>query len=393
MLICQCTGRLALKEKDTKEYFLKHKNDDIALFSVNSATWDINHVELHDSPFSPVKKWDNPVDTVMAFNRWINNRCIPNSREGIDRLKDEYHIHDIKELLTAGYGLSLSDHYWICPLKTGVKWEDINYFDNPYSENLGKIFFDRHFAKSPGDYESPDPALNGALRKRWKFEQAGKKSYLIKAGTSPFRQEPFNEVFVSMVLEDMGIDHVPYGCEKNDNEWVSICPCIIDKNTEMVSAMDAIRKEGLTDTYKDYADLCEKRGLTHIVDDLDTMIFIDYLVGNTDRHWNNFGVIRDAGTGTWLKTIPLFDHGASLWNNGIIDYSAKTHRSFSGKTNEDNLTLLAGKKIPGASDPVRITGLFARAFDNYGQGERKAELGKALDKKLALACRMSRPGI
>lgn len=44
------------------------------------------------------------------------------------------------------------------------------------------------------------------------------------------------------------------------------------------------------------------------------MIVLDALVGNEDRHLNNFGVIRSPSTGLF-RTAPLFDQGLSLFEH------------------------------------------------------------------------------
>ena len=43
------------------------------------------------------------------------------------------------------------------------------------------------------------------------------------------------------------------------------------------------------------------------------MFVVDFLIANVDRHWGNFGLLRQASTGRWLGVCPLFDHGNSLW--------------------------------------------------------------------------------
>lgn len=42
------------------------------------------------------------------------------------------------------------------------------------------------------------------------------------------------------------------------------------------------------------------------------MILCDDIMANTDRHWRNFGLIRDVETLEY-RTAPLFDTGSSLW--------------------------------------------------------------------------------
>ena len=42
---------------------------------------------------------------------------------------------------------------------------------------------------------------------------------------------------------------------------------------------------------------------------------LDFLISNEDRHYNNFGFLRNAETLEWLGTAPVFDNGTSLWYN------------------------------------------------------------------------------
>ena len=56
-----------------------------------------------------------------------------------------------------------------------------------------------------------------------------------------------------------------------------------------------------------------------VSDNLDRMIVLDYLIGNTDRHFRNFGLIRDADSLEWIGSSPLFDCGASLGYNVLTE--------------------------------------------------------------------------
>ena len=42
------------------------------------------------------------------------------------------------------------------------------------------------------------------------------------------------------------------------------------------------------------------------------MIVIDYIIANEDRHFNNFGVLRNAETLEWIGFAPIYDSGSSL---------------------------------------------------------------------------------
>ena len=43
------------------------------------------------------------------------------------------------------------------------------------------------------------------------------------------------------------------------------------------------------------------------------MIVCDFIIANKDRHFNNFGVIRDVNTLEFIGVAPIFDNGCSLW--------------------------------------------------------------------------------
>ena len=49
-------------------------------------------------------------------------------------------------------------------------------------------------------------------------------------------------------------------------------------------------------------------------DEFRDMLVFDALIYNEDRHFGNFGVLRDNRTGKILSPAPLFDHGHSLFS-------------------------------------------------------------------------------
>ena len=49
------------------------------------------------------------------------------------------------------------------------------------------------------------------------------------------------------------------------------------------------------------------------------MLVFDAVICNVDRHFGNFGVMVDNRTNTVVSPAPLFDHGNSLFNFGIVE--------------------------------------------------------------------------
>ena len=254
-----------------------------------------------------------------ALNDWWTDRSIPASRSGIREALDILEISSTRSLLIRSFGLSLSDQYWICPDETELTWDQVNFFDHDFSDDIGNILFGERKKTNALDFSSPDSTSDGSLKKRWKIID-GKRS-LIKGGSNPFRQQPFNEVIASGIMERLGIRHVPYSVIWNQDVPYSLCRDFITADTELVSAwrISQIRKKANNTSVYQHLVRCSKElGIPDIVPFLDRMIVLDYLIANEDRHMNNFGAVRNAETLEWLGMAPVYDSGSSLGFDKLI---------------------------------------------------------------------------
>lgn len=209
-------------------------------------------------------------------------------------------------------GLSLSDHYWIRPFGTGIRWGEVNFFDNGFSYDLGDMLFGKEVWTGEMDLRSPDSTSDGMLRKRWKIIDG--RRCLIKSGTSPYMQEPFNESIASRLAGRLGIPAVGYAVTEYEGTPCSVCEDLVTKETELVSAQQVMRSEihePGTSAYDHLVSCCSHHGLD-IVPFLDRMLTLDYIIANGDRHLNNFGILRDPDTLEWLGPAPVYDSGSSL---------------------------------------------------------------------------------
>ena len=248
-----------------------------------------------------------------ALNKWWTGRCIPASRMGIGDALETLGIHSSQMLLTKCLGLSLSDHYWVRPAGSDMSWESVNFFDNNFSDDIGDVLFGTTVKSLNFDYASPDNTSDGNLQKRWKILDT--KRCLIKSGSAPYRQQPFNEAIASVILDRLGIDHIPYRLMWIDDKPYSVCDNFVMQSSELISAsrlMQIRPKENSENSYLHFVNICKELGID-IVPMLNRMIVFDYIIANEDRHFGNFGLLRDPDTLEWLGAAPLFDNGTSLW--------------------------------------------------------------------------------
>ena len=167
--------------------------------------------------------------------------------------------------------------------------------------------------KNGFDFSSPDNTSDGCLKKRWKI--IGGKRCLIKGGSNPFHQQPFNEVIATKIMEMLKIPHVPYTMIWDKGSPYSVCEDFITSDTELVAAWRIInskKKSNDMSVYQHFVSCCKDFGITNIEQSLDKMLVLDYIIANEDRHLNNFGLVRNAETLEWIGFAPIYDSGSSL---------------------------------------------------------------------------------
>ena len=315
---------------EIRKYILKHKNIPVAPLTLDCVTGGILSVdqifaEAHVPVGVSVK--NGRIDR-GALNAWWSGRAIPASRSGLKEALSRMEISQPQLLLEKCLGLSLSDQYWICPEESKLRWEKVNFFQNPFSGDVGKILFGRNVDTAAVSLMSPDNTSDGWLKKRWIL--ADGKRCLIKGGSGTVQQEPYNEALASRLMERLNIPHVSYRLLVEGGYPYSICDDFITPDTELISAwyiMRTCRKPNHVSIYRHYLNCCETLGIPGMQEALDRMLVLDYLIVNEDRHQNNFGVIRNADTLEYLGAAPIYDSGTSLWFDkptAMIRADAKT---------------------------------------------------------------------
>ncbi|MCD8287206.1 MAG: HipA domain-containing protein [Clostridia bacterium] len=304
--------------KQTSAYTLMHGNLAVASLDLNSQGIISGVHEVLAPGHLPVGvKCHSGVPSPDALNLWWRCRGIPATRQGLRRLYGALNLHSTSPLLKRSLGLSLTDQYWIRPEGSNLSWQDVNFFMNPFSGDIGDILFGLG-AKPRNDlsYSSPDIACGGNLMKRWREE--GGRRWLIKGSCGYAFQEPVNELTASKVADLLGLPHIPYYLYWRGGLPYSACEDFISADTELIPAYDILvtRNKSPQDTpyrpYDYFLECCTGLGIHDPRAFLDRMIVFDYIIANEDRHLYNFGFIRNARALEWLGPAPLYDNGSSL---------------------------------------------------------------------------------
>lgn len=298
------------------KYILMHREIEVAEIELDELSHITNIYEVYAEEHFPVGTLGkHGVDKTMLA-KWWAKRSIPASRSGLRETLDLLHMSVPQELLAKCYGLSLSDQYWISPKDKPLMWKEINFFDHDFSEDVGNLLFGYGEFSDSMSLISPDNTSDGQLIKKWKI--ADGKRVLIKGGSNPYQQEPLCEVIASGIAERLCIPHTKYTLLWEHEKPFSVCQDFITSETELVSAyhiMQSRKKPNDLSDYEFYLNCAEQLGVKNIREQTEKMIVLDFLIGNEDRHFNNFGLIRNAVTLEWIGVAPIFDCGTSLWYN------------------------------------------------------------------------------
>jgi hypothetical protein len=319
-------------EIDSQQYFyLMHKNERVVVLQIDTHTGTINNIGKKINPeLLPV----GGNLSKQSLIDWWNRRAIPKTRSGIEAALKILNMESVNSLLVSNLGLSLTDQYWINPVDNELDWDKINLYDNDFCDLIGDFFFSKNEEELDIKGKTvflPSASLQGVLQKKWIIDDNGKRC-LVKGNYGASCQQSLNEVFATEIHKKQNtMPYTEYSLISLTAEEDTGVGCISEsftsKDREFISAYDLCNSEKkLNDMseYEFFIYLCSRNGLDseYVRRFLDYQILSDFVITNRDRHFKNFGVLRDPDTLEFLDVAPIFDSGnAMFWDVATIPKS------------------------------------------------------------------------
>ena len=292
-----------------QSYELMHKDDVVASLQLDDLSGAILKVTHGANPELLPLGGSQGAD---SLRKWWLRRAVPISQGNIAALLQQEGIPSTQSLLVRNLGLSLSDHYWIKPSGSELTWKDVSPFSNAFS-SLSET--------ASAHFYSPEAALQGDLIKKWVIVDDTR--CLLKGNRGANSQQSLNEVLASMLHEKQGFsNHVRYRPVKligsASEQYGCICEDFASETLEFIPAIDvvdSVKKDNAVSTYEHFIHVCTMHGLPEpdVRSFLEYQILTDFVLTNTDRHLNNFGVLRDSQTLKFVRMAPIFDSGNSMF--------------------------------------------------------------------------------
>jgi hypothetical protein len=306
--------------------------------------------------------------TRAALDSWWHRRAIPASRAQLKRLMEALDIDSTLALAEKNFGLSLSDRYWINDPKNPQEWSAINFFDNDFTDDLGILTLGQDSSNPNPNLMSPNSTVGGDLNKKWTIVNSVR--ILVKNGTGFVNQEVYNEVIATRLHQRLlkPDDFVPYTLHQEGRHTYCACPNMLKEDEELIPALHIIQNRKKPSTQNDYQFLVscfESLGLHDVETFFSKMFLCDFIMGNFDRHYQNFGVIRNVETLEYTRFAPIFDTGNSLWCNVESLYTPKDYEYVAKPFGRDGLTPVRHLRLLSHFewfDPERLNGFSEEAM-------------------------------
>ena len=267
-----------------------------------------SHVYMSD--FMPYDLWleegydvDTLVNNLTNFYFWCASRVLTLDRKYAKEILNSIGAgqgttdRDRAKVALSYHCLSLKDIYWVKTEDEQISFEDINIYDN----HLDNAFIDlslrgKNMTIENAHLIADDISTSGVFPKAWVRKADG--FWLYKDGDI---ENVRNEILASQICRCFKCNQVLYEEDIFEGTPVSVSKI-------MTSRSRSITTRAAFDIYAVNHDL---NPLDSIIE-MDTygyymMNILDYLIGNTDRHWENWGILIDNETGKVLRLHDLMD--------------------------------------------------------------------------------------
>jgi hypothetical protein len=272
--------------------------------------------------FMPYDLWleeaddiDTRVNNIGNFNYWCAARVLTLDRKYAKEILNSIGAmqgrtdKERAQIALSYHCLTLTDIYWIKDMEEDISFSSINLYDN----HLTNAFVDlslrgRSMTVENAHLIADNASTSGVFPKAWLRKEGG--FYLLKDGAE---ENVRAELLASKIARCFDCHQVEYEEDYYDDALVSSCRIVTDKAHSIATR----------EAFEIYA-------ANHDIDPIEEIIridahgyymmnIIDYLVGNTDRHWGNWGFFVDNLTGRPIRLHDLMDFNQSFKAYDTVD--------------------------------------------------------------------------
>ena len=310
-------------QKGWKYFDIMHKDRRVArIYEDGRCTINYPSFMPYNLYLEKSDEFDDRVNNLNNFYYWCSSRVLTLDRkyakEILRAIGAQQSVTDKDRAMIAVsyHGLTLTDVYWIRAAGEKVKFNDLNLYNHSLSEAFadislrGKDITLQNSELLAVKDVAGDVGTLGVAPKAW-IRQEG-EFYLLKDGDE---RDVEAELLASKIVGCFDIDYVSYEEDSFDGLRVSKCKIITSKDRSIVP-YEFIDVYCTNREINKHEFVLKKDSYSYYM-----MNIIDYLIGNTDRHWGNWGFFVDNSTNKLQGLHSLMDFNISFLVYDSVDGS------------------------------------------------------------------------
>ena len=270
--------------------------------------------------FEAANDLDTRLNNLNNFYYWCSSRVLTLDRRFAKEIlnsigaKQAVTDRDRAAIAISYHGLSLTDVYWIKFNRENVSFGDLSLFRHSLSGAFADVSLNgRSLTVQNAELLKPNDAAGdigtqGVAPKAWIRENG--TFYLLKNGDE---RDVKAELLASKIARCFRVESVAYEPSTFEDKQVSRSRIITSEDESLVS-MEAVDVYCVNHELDRDAFVLKKDAYAYHM-----MNLIDYLVGNTDRHWGNWGFLVSNDTNRLEKLYPLMDFNKAFLAYDTVD--------------------------------------------------------------------------
>lgn len=325
---------------EKKVYEIMHMDRRVARIS------ESGHCKIYYKSFMPynlyfeeIEDIDTLVNNITNFNYWCATRVLTLDRKYAKEILNSIGVlqavtdKDRAKIALSYRCVSLTDVFWVKLKNEKISFREVNLYENHLDNTFIDIALKGKQYTVQNECLARDLSTNGCFPKAWQRIQDGFR--LLKNGGQDAVEK---ELLASQICRCFEVSQVLYERDYFDGEKVSVSNNITSKEYSIVPM----------EFFEIYA-ANHNRNIKKYILSLDKhnyymMNIVDYLVGNTDRHWGNWGVLVCNSNNKPVKLYNLMDFNQAFHSYDTVE-GANCQTVFGEHMSQKQAAVNAVKKI------------------------------------------------
>lgn len=302
-------------KKEKRIYELMHIDKTVAIIDSAGLAQIISEQFLpYDLYLEEDDDIDSRINNLNNFYHWCASRVLSLDRKFAKEILNSIGVaqaitdKDRAQISLSYHCVSLTDVFWVKQKNEQICFSDINLYNNPLNKAIVEISLRGKQMTATNRELAPDLSTKGCFPKAW-IRDKNRFKLLKDGGKDTVKRE----LLASEICQCFDIKQVVYREYFYDGQAVTESEIISSVKYSLVSKM----------TFDIYA-------INHDLDTLKVckqldpvtyygMNIVDYLIGNIDRHPENWGFLIDNEDNQYVSLYPLMDFNQAFYSYDTLD--------------------------------------------------------------------------